>query len=79
LADYEALGIPEYWVVDYAALGASRYIGQPKQPTLSFALVDGEYQVSQVRQADLILSPTFPEIRLTAEQIFTASRPAPTN
>ncbi len=80
LADYEALGIPEYWVVDYAALGASRYTGQPKQSTLSlYALVDGEYQVSQFRQADLILSPTFPELRLTAEQVFTASRPAPTN
>lgn len=78
LADYEALGIPEYWVVDYAALGASRYTGQPKQPTLSlYALVNGEYQVSQFRQSDLILSPTLPELRLTAEQIFTASRPAP--
>ncbi|MBD2075710.1 Uma2 family endonuclease [Phormidium sp. FACHB-592] len=80
LADYEALGIPEYWVVDYAALGASRYTGQPKQPTLSlFTLVDGEYQVSQFHQSDPILSPTFPEIHLTAEQVFTASRPAPTN
>ena len=79
LADYEALGIPEYWVVDYAALGASRYIGQPKQPTLSlYTLVDGEYQVSQFRHADLILSPTFPELQLTAEQVFTASRQAPT-
>lgn len=79
LADYEALGIAEYWVVDYAALGASRYTGQPKQPTLSlYALVDGEYQVNQFRQADLVLSPTFPELRLTAEQIFTASRRMPT-
>lgn len=75
LADYEALGIPEYWVVDYAALGASRYTGQPKQATLSlYAWVDGEYQVSQFRQADFIVSPTFPELQLTAEQIFTASR-----
>ena len=82
LADYEALGIPEYWIVDYAALGASRYTrqGQPKQPALSLqALVEGEYQVSQFRQSDLILSPTSPALRLTAEQIFTASRPAPTN
>ena len=80
LADYEALGIPEYWVVGYAALGASRYTGQPKQPTLRlYALVEGEYQVSQFRQADLILSPAFPKLRLTAEQIFTASHPTPTN
>jgi len=32
LADYEALGIVEYWIVDYLALGASRYTGKPKQP-----------------------------------------------
>ncbi|MUL36975.1 hypothetical protein BWI75_11615 [Gloeocapsopsis sp. AAB1 = 1H9] len=30
LADYEVLGIPEYWIVDYLALGAARYIGTPK-------------------------------------------------
>lgn len=80
LADYEALGIPEYWVVDYEALGASRYTGQPKQPTLSlYALVEGEYQVSQFRQSDIVFSPTFPELRLTAEQIFTASWRMPTS
>ena len=80
LADYEALGIPEYWVVDYAALGASRYTGQPKQPTLSLCvLVNGEYHVSQFRQSDLILSPTFPDLRLTAEQIFIATRQTSTD
>ena len=35
MIDYEALGIPEYWIVDYLGLGGSRYIGSPKQPTLS--------------------------------------------
>lgn len=30
LAEYETLGIPEYWIVDYAALGGRRYIGNPK-------------------------------------------------
>ncbi len=34
-ADYEAVGIPEYWIVDYAALGGRRFIGNPKQPTIS--------------------------------------------
>ena len=34
LADYETLGIPEYWIVDYLALGGRRYIGNPKQPTI---------------------------------------------
>lgn len=28
--DYEALGIPEFWVVDSQGLGGKRYIGFPK-------------------------------------------------
>lgn len=75
-ADYEKLGIPEYWVVDYAALGGRRFVGNPKQPTLSvYQLVDGEYQISQFRGDDLIESPAFPELKLTAEQIFRAGLP----
>jgi Uma2 family endonuclease len=35
LNEYEALGIPEYWIVDYAGLGGIRYIGKPKKPTLT--------------------------------------------
>lgn len=71
LADYEALGIPEYWIVDYLALGASRYIGTPKLPTISvYHLSEGEYQVWQFRDMERIISTTFPESMLTAEQVF---------
>jgi Uma2 family endonuclease len=72
-ADYEAVGIPEYWIVDYAALGGRRFIGNPKQATVSlYTLIEGEYQVSQFRGSDRIISPTFPELNLTPEQIFQA-------
>ncbi len=72
-ADYEAVGIPEYWIVDYAALGGRRFIGNPKQPTVSlYTLIEGEYQVSQFRGSDRIISPLFPELNLTAEEIFQA-------
>ncbi|WP_445247288.1 Uma2 family endonuclease [Microcoleus sp. OTE_8_concoct_300] len=75
LVDYETFGIPEYWIVDYLGLGGRRYIGNPKQPTISiYYLVDGEYQVNQFRDDDSIVSPTFPELNLTAKQIFTAGR-----
>ncbi|MBD0311849.1 MAG: Uma2 family endonuclease [Microcoleus sp. T3-bin5] len=75
-ADYERLGIPEYWVVDYTALGGRRFVGNPKQPTLSVCpLVDGEYHVTQFREDDLVESPAFPELKLTAEQIFRAGLP----
>jgi Uma2 family endonuclease len=75
-ADYEKLGIPEYWVVDYAALGGRRFVGNPKQPTLSvYQLVDGEYQISQFRGDDRVESLAFPELKLTASQIFRAGLP----
>ncbi len=35
--EYEAMGIAEYWIVDYRALGAIPYIGKPKQ-TYSYYL-----------------------------------------
>ncbi len=75
LADYEEMGIPEYWIVDYAALAARKFIGNPKQPTISvYQLNDGEYQVSQFVGSDRIISPSFPELILTAEQIFKAGQ-----
>ncbi|KOP23268.1 hypothetical protein AMR41_27230 [Hapalosiphon sp. MRB220] len=71
VADYEAVGIAEYWIVDYAALGGRRFIGNPKQPTISiYALVEGEYQINLFRGDERIVSPTFPELNLTAQQIF---------
>jgi Uma2 family endonuclease len=73
LGQYEAVGIPEYWIVDYAALGGRRFIGNPKQPTISvYSMVEGEYQLNQFRNSDRIISPTFPELNLTAQQIFQA-------
>ena len=76
-ADYEEMGIPEYWMVDYLGLGGRKFIGSPKQPTLSICqLVDGEYQVKQFRGDDTVESLAFPELRLTAEVIFRAGMPA---
>ena len=72
-ADYEEMGIPEYWIVDYAALGGRSFIGNPKQPTISVCnLVDGEYQVLKFRDNDRIVSQAFPDFNLTANQIFGA-------
>ncbi|GAA6617940.1 Uma2 family endonuclease [Scytonema sp. NUACC26] len=73
LEEYEAFGIGEYWIVDYLALGGRRFIGNPKQRTISvYSLVNGVYQLSQFRGDERILSPTFPELTLTAQQIFDA-------
>jgi Uma2 family endonuclease len=71
--DYEEIGISEYWIVDYLGLGGRRFIGNPKQPTiLIHELIDGEYQVTSFQRDERILSPTFPELVLTANQVFQA-------
>ncbi|MHC5740478.1 MAG: Uma2 family endonuclease [Nostoc sp.] len=72
--DYEEMGIPEYWIADYAALGARKFIGNPKQPTIFICeLVDGEYQMTGFQGNTAISSPTFPQLNLTAQQIFNAA------
>ncbi len=72
-ADYEEMGVVEYWIVDYAALGGRNFIGNPKQPTISICnLVDGEYQITKFQNNDTIVSQNFPDVKLTANQIFQA-------
>jgi Uma2 family endonuclease len=73
-ADYEEMGIPEYWIVDYAGLGGREFIGNPKQPTiLVCCLEEGEYTVRKFRGDNRIQSVTFPDLNLTAQQIFNAT------
>jgi Uma2 family endonuclease len=70
-ADYEEMGILEYWIVDYAALGGRNFIGNPKQPTISVCnLVEEEYQINKFQNSDRLISQTFPELNLTANQVF---------
>lgn len=69
----EEMGITEYWIADYLGLGGRRFIGIPKQPTITIhELIEGEYQISQFKGEERIVSPTFPELSLTANQIFQA-------
>ena len=71
--DYEEIGIPEYWTVDYLGIGGRRFIGNPKQPTiLVHELMDSEYQVTAFQGEERVISPSFPELNLTANQIFQA-------
>ena len=71
LDEYQRLGISEYWIVDYLALGSRNYLGNPKEPTVFVYLLEenGVYQMTAYRGTERIISRTFPELALTAEQV----------
>jgi Uma2 family endonuclease len=74
LAEYEAMGISEYWIVDYLALGAVRHIGKPKQPTITVCkLIEGEYQLFLFTAGKRLESDIFPELNLMTDAIFQAA------
>lgn len=74
LVEYEAMGIAEYWLVDFRALGAVRHIGKPKQPTITVCcLEDEEYQVRRFVSGDKLISGVFPQLDLTTDEVFGAA------
>lgn len=74
LVEYEAMGVREYWIVDYRALGAVRYIGKPKQPTITVCrLVEGEYQLDRLAAGEMLESTVFPALKLPVDTVFQAA------
>jgi Uma2 family endonuclease len=60
---YAAIGVPEYWIID------------PDRAWLRVGtLVDGSYQFQTFTGEQTIVSPTFPGLKLTADQILRAGR-----
>lgn len=73
--DYGVLGIAEYWIVDYLGIGGREYIGKPKQPTITIGkLIEDEYQKQLFRGDDQLVSSIFPDLRLTATQVFASAQ-----
>ena len=74
--DYALLGIPEYWIVDYAGLGGEVFIGRPKRPALTICVLDrkGRYEKTILRSSQPVTSTIFPELQLTAEQVLEANQ-----
>jgi Uma2 family endonuclease len=72
--DYALLGVPEYWIIDYLGVGGREYIGKPKQPTITICtLVEDEYQKRLFQNNEQLVSTIFPNLQLTAQQIFAAA------
>jgi Uma2 family endonuclease len=75
LDEYQRLGIPEYWIVDYWAIASRSILGSPKVPTVFVhQLVDGQYKTQAFKGAERVISPTFPELQVTTEEIVAASQ-----
>ena len=63
-SEYAARGIPEYWIVN----------SQTNKVSV-LTLVEGLYEGTIFEGSAAIASDTFPQIRLTAQQIITAGEP----
>jgi Uma2 family endonuclease len=63
--EYAARGIPEFWQIDP---------NEGRDVVIVLTLKDGVYQSREFRGSDLVVSPTFPNLQLTAEQILRAGR-----
>jgi len=75
LDEYQRLGIFEYWIVDYLAIASRAYLGNPKTPIVFvYSLENDRYVVQSFRGNERIISPTFPELELTVEQIVLSSQ-----
>jgi len=71
LEEYESASIPEYWIFDYRAMANLEYL-EAKEPTLVVChLVNGSYQMRQFRGNMPIVSPLFPRLKLSVNQLFT--------
>ncbi len=60
---YAAIGIPEYWIID-----------RDREWIKIGILNNGNYQYETFRSEETIVSPTFPDLSLTASQILNAGR-----
>jgi Uma2 family endonuclease len=65
-SEYAVLDIPEYWIIDPI-----------KAQVTICSLLDGAYDDRIFLGEEKIVSPTFPELDLTAEQILAAKRSPP--
>ena len=72
--EYEALGVPEYWIVDYRGLGGKYYIGLPKQPTVTQCCLRGDsYERRSLRRGEVLASEVIPGFELAVDALFTYS------
>lgn len=71
--EYQALSVPEYWIVDYRGQIPAKYCLRGKgKKVMVLTLKDGEYQRSEYLEGEIIPCQTFPELTLTVDQVLAA-------
>ncbi len=72
--EYEALGVPEYWIVDYRGQIPAKYCQRGKGAKVIHLGLDasGQYQKAEYIGSEVVPCQAFPSLQLTAEQIIQA-------
>lgn len=72
--EYEALQVPEFWIVDYRGQIPAKYCqrGKGKKVMIVLMLADGIYRKAEYVEGETVPCLTFPELALTVEQILAA-------
>jgi Uma2 family endonuclease len=70
LEEYAYLQIPEYWIVDFRALGGLRFIGNPKTPKFTVNYLRNQmYEQQQYGSEEIIESEIFPGLQLCLKNL----------
>lgn len=71
--EYQKLGVPEYWIVDYRGqISAQRGQWEKRPKVIVLTLENGEYKRRVFSGNAIISCVTFPKLELTVEQILKA-------
>jgi len=71
--EYEALGVNEYWIVDYRGQIPAKYCQRGKgEKVIVLKLFDGLYQKAEYLEGEVVPCFTFPDMQLTVDQILAA-------
>ncbi|MEL7069415.1 MAG: Uma2 family endonuclease [Cyanobacteria bacterium J06581_3] len=71
--EYEALGVNEYWIVDYRGQIPGKYCQRGKgKKVIVLKLFDGLYQKAEYLEGEVVPCFTFPDLKLTVDQMLAA-------
>lgn len=71
--EYEGLGVPVYWIVDYRGQIPAKYCQRGKgRKVIVLTLENGIYQRAEYVAGEIVPCTMFPELTLTVDQILVA-------